>query len=299
MEEYKQDLYETYEESGNSVAYNTCLANISSCYAYEEAVGGINNYNYVCDTRDIEKTAREMEGLADKIFTSANMFYVVTGNSCDKEAVSSYIEDIKKNIPTGEKHQKLVLTPEKENIAYSVNTNVSYNAIGCVYKKVSGVLRVAKQIVTSEYIWDNIRLKGGAYGGGCGFLNGNYFYMYSYRDPNVNKSYEVFKNVGNYLSEIDMDQKHLNRFIIGAVNVEDAPLKNNRINSIVLRRHYNGVTQERLDLRREEMLSVSINDIREVGQELTTAMENIVMSTVSDQTSIEKSELFKNIIVVK
>ena len=74
---------------------------------------------------------------------------------------------------------------------------------------------------------------------------------------------------------------------------------NNRINSIVLRRHYNGVTQERLDLRREEMLSVSINDIREVGQELTTAMENIVMSTVSDQTSIEKSELFKNIIVVK
>ena len=49
----------------------------------------------------------------------------------------------------------------------------------------------------------------------------------------------------------------------------------------------------------EEMLSVSINDIREVGQELTTAMENIVMSTVSDQTSIEKSELFKNIIVVK
>ena len=54
-----------------------------------------------------------------------------------------------------------------------------------------------------------------------------------------------------------------------------------------------------MDLRREEMLSVSINDIREVGQELTTAMENIVMSTVSDQTSIEKSELFKNIIVVK
>ena len=81
--------------------------------------------------------------------------------------------------------------------------------------------------------------------------------------------------------------------------MEDAPLKNNRINSIVLRLHYNGVTQERLDLRREEMLSVSINDIREVGQELTTAMENIVMSTVSDQTSIEKSELFKNIIVVK
>lgn len=107
MEEYKQDLYETYEESGNSVAYNTCLANISSCYAYEEAVGGINNYNYVCDTRDIEKTAREMESLANKIFTSANMFYVVTGNSCDKEAVSSYIEDIKKNIPTGEKHQNL------------------------------------------------------------------------------------------------------------------------------------------------------------------------------------------------
>ena len=67
------------------------------------------------------------------------------------------------------------MTPEKKNIAYSVNTNVSYNAIGCVYKKVSGVLRVAKQIVTSEYIWDNIRLKGGAYGGGCGFLNGNYF----------------------------------------------------------------------------------------------------------------------------
>lgn len=299
MEEYKQDLYETYEESGNSVAYNTCLANISSCYAYEEAVGGINNYHYVCDTSNIEKTAREMESLAEKIFTSANMFYVVTGNSCDKEAVSSYIEDIKKNIPTGEKHQKLVLTSEKKNIAYSVNTNVSYNAIGCVYKKVSGVLRVAKQIVTSEYIWDNIRLKGGAYGGGCGFLNGNYFYMYSYRDPNINKSYEVFKNVGNYLSEIDMDEKHLNRFIIGAVNVEDAPLKNNRINSIVLRRHYNGVTQERLDLRREEMLSVSLNDIREVGQELTTAMENIVMSTVSDQTSIEKSELFKNIIVVK
>lgn len=299
MEEYKQDLYETYEENGNSVAYNTCLANISSSYAYEEAVGGKNNYDYVCDTSDIERTAGEMESIAEKIFTASNMRYVITGNSCDKEAVSSYIENIKNNIPVGEKYSRLVWTPEKKNVAYSVNTDVSYNAIGCVYQKVSGVLKVAKQIITSEYIWDNIRIKGGAYGGGCGFLNGKYFYMYSYRDPNINESYEVFKKVGQYLAEKNIGEKDLNRFIIGAVNVEDAPLKNNRINAIVLRRHYNGVTQERLDLRREEMLSVSPDKIREVGQELSTAMENMVISTVSDQKSIEKSQLFENIIVVK
>ncbi len=299
MEEYKQDLYETYEENGNSVAYNTCLANISSSYAYEEAVGGKNNYDYVCDTSDIERTAGEMESIAEKIFTASNMRYVITGNSCDKEAVSSYIENIKNTIPVGEKYSRLVWTPEKKNVAYSVNTDVSYNAIGCVYQKVSGVLKVAKQIITSEYIWDNIRIKGGAYGGGCGFLNGKYFYMYSYRDPNINESYEVFKKVGQYLAEKNIGEKDLNRFIIGAVNVEDAPLKNNRINAIVLRRHYNGVTQERLDLRREEMLSVSPDKIREIGQELSTAMENTVISTVSDQKSIEKSQLFENIIVVK
>ena len=299
MEEYKQDLYETYEENGNSVAYNTCLANISSSYAYEEAVGGKNNYDYVCDTSDIERTAGEMESIAEKIFTASNMRYVITGNSCDKEAVSSYIENIKNTIPVGEKYSRLVWTPEKKNVAYSVNTDVSYNAIGCVYQKVSGVLKVAKQIITSEYIWDNIRIKGGAYGGGCGFLNGKYFYMYSYRDPNINESYEVFKKVGQYLAEKNIGEKDLNRFIIGAVNVEDAPLKNNRINAIVLRRHYNGVTQERLDLRREEMLSVSPDKIREIGQELSTAMENMVISTVSDQKSIEKSQLFENIIVVK
>lgn len=299
MEEYKQDLYEIYEQSGNTVAYNTCLSQLSPAYGYEEEVKGKKHYDYVCNTENIEKTALEMENIGRKIFTQENMFYVITGNKCDKEAVSAYIENIKSSLPVGEKSEKIIITPQHKNIAYSINTDVSYNAAACVFEKASGVLRVAKQIITSEYIWDNIRLKGGAYGGGCGFLNSKYFYIYSYRDPNINKSYDVFKTVGEYLAKNKYTEKDINRFIIGAVNAEDEPLKYNRINSIVMRRHYNKNTMELLNKRRQEMLSVKPEDIINIGEELVSNMKNSVISTVSDSQSIEKSALFENIINVK
>jgi hypothetical protein len=157
----------------------------------------------------------------------------------------------------------------------------------------SGVRKVVRQIISREYMWDRIRLEGGAYGGGAGFVSGKYCYLYSYRDPQLEKTYENFKNLGDYLINTDFSQKDINRFIIGAVNEEDTPEKNNSLGSIALRYHFMGITKELLDKRRCEMLDTSPEDIKKFGQSLLDGSKNAVLVSVGTEKAIKDNDIFK------
>jgi Zn-dependent M16 (insulinase) family peptidase len=142
-------------------------------------------------------------------------------------------------------------------------------------------------------MWDKIRLEGGAYGGGCGFVAGKYCYLYSYRDPQLEKTFENFSRLGEYLQTTEFTVKDIDRFIIGAVNEEDIPEKNNARGSIALRYHIMGITEDALNERRCEMLDITAQQIKEFGAKLEEGSKKSVLVTVGNENSVKNNDIFQ------
>ena len=106
----------------------------------------------------------------------------------------------------------------------SIPSRVGYATMGAVSpeaKKLLGPLRVARSILSYEYLWNSVRVKGGAYGADFVTRKDGGIYFYSYRDPSPEKSLACFKGSGSYLRELANSETDLTKFIIGAYGEYD------------------------------------------------------------------------------
>jgi hypothetical protein len=300
LDEQRQYILDSYISGGASKAYNSALAMVCEDYSYEYRIGGYPLYKLVNSDISAEELGEKLRGVYGSVIGSDNMQYTLSCENRDRAEVTRLIEGFRSSLPKGIKGNGQTNGIELNNraIAFATSGEVVNNALACVYNEQSGVNRVVRQLITSQYLWDRIRLEGGAYGGGGSFLRGKCFYMYSYRDPEVNKSYEVFANLGDYLCNSSFTQEQVDRFIIGAVNTTDKPLKQGEYNALAVRRYYAGSTRELLDRRREEMLSAKPKDIREIGEKLNLAIKEGCSCSVGNGDKLKASGIFKEIVMI-
>ena len=172
--------------------------------------------------------------------------------------------------------KKITYPYKAKNEALISSTDVNY--VGRAYDFVkaggayNGSMQVLKTILQTDYLWNNIRVRGGAYGAFFVAERSGAVTFATYRDPHVARSFEVIKNAGAFLKDIDYDDKAMHKFIIGTIASLDMPLPP----LAVARREYyayksNITFEERLALR-HEILATTQQDIRSFG-ELFVEME--------------------------
>ncbi len=290
VEEHKQAVRNRYITSGQIRAYTRALSALFSEYAFTDGVVGYDFYRYLQSTH-CEKICSDINSAAKKIF-GMDTIYALTCSKKDMKSISSYLDRKISALPCVKAESTCIGLNDEISIA--VESNVNFNAIAFPIKYDTGAYRAVQQIITREYIWDNIRLEGGAYGGGCRFADLNKCYMYSYRDPQLKRTYDAFADVGKYLQR-KKTQSETDRFILGAVNEADMPVKNNMLNSMAIRRHILNIDTEKLIKRREELLFTKPKDIIKAGEQIEAAVKNRALCTVGKKEDIEKNkELLKN-----
>ena len=124
-----------------------------------------------------------------------------------------------------EQENRCILHCVKRNEGFKTSSKVQYVARtgnfidgGAAY---SGALHILKVILSYDYLWQNIRVKGGAYGCMCNFNRIGEGYLISYRDPNLEKTIDVYEKVTEYLRNFEADDRDMNKYIIGTIsNIE-------------------------------------------------------------------------------
>lgn len=163
---------------------------------------------------------------------------------------------------------------------FGINSSVNCNALALKLPYYDGAMEAASQILRRGYLWDRIRLEGGAYSGGCGITRNGTMYIYSYRDPRYEKTYEVFRNAGRYLAETDMGDNELRRYVTGSLCSLFKPVKENAVNSRVLTQ----VLLERdHDTEREligQQLECDMDDVRRIGGLIDENMDAAAYASV-------------------
>ena len=156
-------------------------------------------------------------------------------------------------------------------------------------------MQVLKSILSSDYLHDRIRAKGGAYGCGISFSDNGNVIATSYRDPNLEATYNVFDEMADYIDELSLDQETLTRFIIGAVSRLDSAMTPKGKGTYGTANHISGISQKMIQEERDAILNITLEDIKSLSKLVRNVMSKGYRVAYGNDVKIKASDLFDNI----
>lgn len=290
------------------------IATTRACSYYAEEAyltdlkGGIAFYQFLeeldaqFDARADELISRLSE-ISGKLFTRKNLLISFTGEQKDYmnfEAESAALLEALPDTQVPEKAWEI--TYEAKNEGFKTASQVNYVARCGNYRladpslKFTGAFKVLKVWMSYEYLWVNIRVKGGAYGCFASFLKKGDVRMSSFRDPKCAATSRVFLDTAKAVEELEMSERDLTKYILGAVNELDTPLTPAKKGAESLIAYLTGTTQASLQKIRDEVLSTTVEDLRALAGRIACAMDENYICAVGNASQIEADhEIFKTV----
>lgn len=289
--------------AGHSAAMSRATSYFSDSSYFNEMVSGLTYFRCVeAWVKDFdEKKTEIVEGLRRvirRLFTVENMVVSYTADAEGFSYLPSAMKKLTETLPKGDGTTYLFDAPkENRNEGLTSSSKVNYVArcgtfAGSGYAY-TGALRTLKVILNYDYLWLNLRVKGGAYGCMSGIGRNGEGYFVSYRDPNVKESNEIYMGVPEYLENFDADERDMTKYVIGTISDLDVPLTPSLKGSRGLSGWYSGVTDEMLKKEREEILSVTKEDIRALAGIVRKILETGAVCVIGNEEKIKAdSEMF-------
>ena len=145
-----------------------------------------------------------------------------------------------------------------------------------------------RSILNTEYLWNQVRIIGGAYGCFCSFTSMGDSFFVSYRDPNLKNTYNAFEKVQDYVTNYDGDSEEIERYIITTIADYDAPMTP----SIKAARSYinykTGLSFEDRQKERDEILSTTPEEIRSLAEYIEKINDGRHLSCVGGEEMLKK-----------
>jgi len=259
------------KNNGLNYAARRMFSYFSSTGIYNEMMSGLEYYWFLADLiNNFEAKADEivtnLSEVYTALFTSSNMIANISCSEKDYEIFAKALAEMTSSMTEGEKVlMEWDLSPEKKNEAFKTTSKVQYVLKGANFKDLgyewSGKLLVLNQVLSTDWLQNQVRVIGGAYGGFASFNPTGNMYFGSYRDPNLKESLEVFDQTPRYLEGFEADDKTMTRYIIGTISNMDYPETPAMKANTALSRYFNGTTKEFLQKQRNEVLSTTAEDI--------------------------------------
>ena len=308
--EAREDLKSTISSSGHMTAMGRALSYISESGKVRELTEGIDYYNFLADIDDnfeerCDSVSEELEKVLGEVLRRGSLVVNYTDDLAPSEILEKPLTELSKKLST-----RLTFDPTepvsvvKKNEGFKTASKVQYVATVGNYKDAGlpfkGSLNVLQTIFSYDYLWINVRVKGGAYGCMCNFQRSGKAFLTSYRDPNLKETYEIYKKAPEYLKNFSADSRDMTKYIIGAIAKLDAPLTPSAEGSYSFAAYELGVTEEELQRERNEVLSTSVDDIRSLAQYLEAILSSETICVIGDENKIEDSrEMFEKIEEIK
>lgn len=284
------------ENAGHSAAVSRATSYFSPTAAFNELTGGIGYYHF------LERTAKEfpekkgeiiakLKEVCGKLFTRDNLLVSYTAGADGFAALEGEVKALAASLPAGGDRYPFTWTKGCRNEGFKSASQVNYVARCGNFRdqgyEYTGALRILKVMLSYDYLWLNIRVKGGAYGCMSGFGRSGEGYLVSYRDPNLRETNQVYEGVVDYLRQFEADERDMTKFVIGTISDLDTPLTPSIRGSRGLSAYLSGVTQEMLQKERDQVLSATVEDIRALADIVKAVLDTGAFCVVGNEDKIE------------
>ena len=286
--------------AGHSTAVLRSTSYFSEIAYFQDQTGGLGFYRLIAD---IEENWDERKGeliqilkmLCKNIFQPGHFMisYVSDekGYGILEAALPEFLVKLCKCEDVFEKNRAFVLEKKNEGIMTSgqvqyVAQSGNFSEGGYVY---TGALRILKLILSYDYLWINLRVKGGAYGCMSGFKRSGDSYFVSYRDPNLKNTLDVFAGIPEYVRNFQADEHEMTKYVIGTVSGMDTPLNPSAQGALGLAAYMNGISQEDLQEERNQVLDAGAEDIRALADLIEYVLKQENICVVGSESAIEEN----------
>lgn len=271
----------------------------------EDMTSGIRYYRFLCEIdeqleKDASPVIEKLKKTAEILFTQQNLEIALGCEEKDRAVVQEKLNSFFQMLPKKEQ-KKMVYNFAfcNEKAAFANAGGVLYNTTSFDYQKnglkYHGKYQVLKTIVNLEYLWNRVRVQGGAYGCGCQFMRNGFSYFYSYRDPNLKDTYAVYKGLAEEIQNFDADEREITKYILGTINTLDQPKTNMEKLNQAISRYYKHLSDEDFIQERTEILQTTASDIRSCKNLLSCVDCENLCSIGNEQKIKAQKELFTKI----
>lgn len=302
----KARLQANLSSSGHLVAAMRSMSSFSRYALYQDELKGVAFYRSICR---IEKELSEspksvsdkLAAIAKKLFARNRMLISFTGNN---EAYGNAKPSLKKVIAGFNKMSAIGNQAEvhfntaKE--AFIDASQIQYVAktgdFICEGYEYTGALRLLRIILSYDYLWINVRVKGGAYGCMNTFLRSGESYFVSYRDPNLSDTLDVYDRIPEYIKSFSPDERDMTKYIIGTFSALDTPMNPEAKGSRSLSAYLEGITYEQIQKERNEILNAQPEDIRRLADLVEAVLKKDSICVIGNENMIKESAgLFEDV----
>lgn len=306
LSEVRSRLQMKMNSSGHLIAASRSTSYYSPSAYFDELTSGISYYRFIDDLiinfeAKKEEVIKNLEELMTYLFRKENLLISYTA---DEEGYNTLVGKIAPfvdgltTVPI--KKYTNVINPQILNEGFKTSSQVQYvarsgNFISAGYQY-TGALKVLRIILNYDYLWINLRVKGGAYGcmSGFGYTGNGYFV--SYRDPNLRETNEIFMKTEDYVKNFNADERDMTKYIIGTISGVDTPLTASAKGTISLSAYLSGITENELQKERDQILSTTIDSIRALSGIVKSIIDAGNICVIGNEQKIEvNKDLFMEI----
>lgn len=302
----KARLQANLSSSGHLVAAMRSMSSFSRYALYQDELKGIAFYRSICR---IEKELSEspksvsdkLAAIAKKLFVRNRMLISFTGNNeayCNaKPSLEKVIAGFDKMSAVGDQAEVHFNTAKEAFIdASQIQYVAKTGDFICEGYEYTGALRLLRIILSYDYLWINVRVKGGAYGCMNTFLRSGESYFVSYRDPNLSDTLDVYDRIPEYIKSFSPDERDMTKYIIGTFSALDTPMNPEAKGSRSLSAYLEGITYEQIQKERNEILNAQPEDIRRLADLVEAVLKKDSICVIGNENMIKESAgLFENV----
>lgn len=301
-------LEQGFINNGHSAALGRAMSYSSPSAVVREQLSGVDFYLFLRDLLEhfderLDDLRAKLAALADRIFAADGCMASFTGSDEDFDAYWDAAGNL--GLDAGDstdagRDALVVPEPHDRHEAFVIPSDICFAARACDPRRlgidVTGAWAVAANALSYDYLWNEIRVKGGAYG--CGFraAGERQTAFYTYRDPAIDPSIERVERAGAWLGSFEPDEAAFEGFIVSCVSGMDAPVKPYALTKRRNTTYLAGLDPHAREERRAQMLAATPGELRSLGADVTRIAAESPTCVFGGRDVIAKSNAGFNVV---
>ncbi len=301
--ELKSRLQVSISSAGHSVASTRAMTYFSKAAVYRDT---ITFYQLLCELEENFEKRKEMlikklQAMVESIFTAGNLMVSVTCDESGLEIAKKELEGFLPKLYEAKAGKKVAaIVPVKKNEGFMDASQVQYVARAGNFRAhgydYNGALRILKVIMEYDYLWINVRVKGGAYGCMNGYMRNGDTYFVSYRDPNLEKTNEIYDKIPEYIAQFDAEERDMTKYIIGTISDMDVPMNPSSKGERSMAAYLQNISYEELQRERNQVIGATAADIRNLHDMIASVLKEENLCVVGNEEALkEQKEMFEEL----
>ena len=300
LKEMKSNLEQSISYSGHQIAATRAASYSSLSYYYKDMLGGIGYLDFITDS--IASYDKIGDSFIKKLYDIQNIIFSKNRYLVNYTAEASLNDECIKSSNTlydalNNNNTKLSFKFVPNNLCEVIHTpyDVNYMArYADLKEKGNGYLLVLRNAISLDYLWQQVRVLGGAYGAMIRFGDLGSILLASYRDPNTVRTLEIFDSLPSFVEKLDPSDEEMLKYKIGAIGALDDTLHVSTQGATAFNNYISGITYDYKKKIRSEIISCTKNDLVYYATKIRNALkEKYITALVSSKGLDECEGLFE------